>query len=229
LHAALFASLSHDLKTPLASIAGAASSLRDLGDRMDAPTRTDLLVSIEEETGRLGRFVANLFDMTRIEAGTLKPRRAPVELDEIIDAALQRTRKLHPGHAFEVSLASDLPPVRADANLLGQVLFNLLDNACKYGGEAPVTVFARREDGDVVIAVTDQGKGIPEKDIERVFEKFYRRAKGDGRAAGTGLGLSIARGFVEAMGGSLKAESPAIRKRGTRFIIRLPADTIAAK
>ncbi|MCY1382763.1 Sensor histidine kinase RcsC [compost metagenome] len=107
--------------------------------------------------------------------------------------------------------------------LLEQVLFNLLDNAKKYGGdEQAVAVFARL-DGDMVsIAVTDQGRGIPEADLERVFEKFYRRAKGDGRPAGTGLGLSIARGLMSAMGGSIKAASPAMRKRGTRFTLRLP-------
>jgi two-component system sensor histidine kinase KdpD len=225
LNTALFSSLSHDLKTPLATISGAASSLRELGDRMDAATRADLLASIEEESSRLARFVANLFDMTRLEAGTLKPRRDKVGVGEVIDIAIDRARTLHRACRFEVSLAEHLPPARADANLLGQALFNLLDNACKYGGEtAPIAVFARGEENEVVISVTDQGKGIPERELERIFEKFYRRTKTDGRAAGTGLGLSIARGFVNAMGGTLKAESPAVRKRGTRFTIRLPAE-----
>lgn len=225
LNAALFSSLSHDLKTPLATISGAASSLRELGQNMDLATRKDLLVSIEEESSRLGRFVSNLFDMTRLEAGTLKPRRDRIDVAEAVDLAVDRARKLYPEQNFEVSLADGLPPARADRDLLGQVLFNLVDNACKYGGgTAPIAVFARGEGNEVVIAVTDQGKGIPEKELERIFEKFYRRTKTDGRAAGTGLGLSIARGFVVAMGGTLKAESPAVRKRGTRFIVRLPAD-----
>lgn len=229
LNAALFSSLSHDLKTPLATISGAASSLRELGDRMDAATRSDLLASIEEESNRLGRFVSNLFDMTRLEAGTLQPRRDSVDVDEAIDLAVDRARKLYPDHRFEFSLAAGLPPARADGNLLGQVLFNLVDNACKYGGDsAPVAIFARREGSEVVISVTDHGKGIPERELERIFDKFYRRAKTDGRAAGTGLGLSIARGFVEAMGGTLKVESPAIKKRGTRFIVRLPVGDGAA-
>lgn len=224
LNTALFSSLSHDLKTPLATISGAASSLRELGDRMEPATRQDLLGSIEEEASRLGRFVANLFDMTRIEAGTLKPRRDSIDVPDAVNTAVDRARKLHPGHDFELSLASDLPPARGDANLLSQVLFNLIDNACKYGGEAPVAVFARGEGDEVTISVTDQGKGIPAGELERIFDKFYRRTKTDGRAAGTGLGLSIARGFVEAMGGTLKAESPAAKKRGTRFTIRIPAD-----
>lgn len=224
LNAALFSSLSHDLKTPLSTIAGAASSLRELGDRMDPATRADLLASIEEETGRLARFVANLFDMTRLEAGTLRPRRDAVAIGEAIDVAVTRAQRLYPAQVFEVSLAEGLTTVRADANLLGQVLFNLFDNAAKYGGGGPVAIFARGADNEVVISVSDQGKGIPERELDRIFEKFYRRTKSDGRAAGTGLGLSIARGFVEAMGGTLKAESPAVRKRGTRFTIRLPSD-----
>ena len=225
LNAALFSSLSHDLKTPLATISGAASTLRELGDNMDAATRKDLLASIEEESSRLGRFVSNLFDVTRLEAETLKPRRDSVDVGEAIGLAVDRARKLYPAQRFEVSLAEGLPPARADGNLLGQVLFNLVDNACKYGGgTAPIAVFARGDGNEVVIAVTDQGKGIPERELERIFDKFYRRTKTDGRAAGTGLGLSIARGFVVAMGGTLKAESPAVKKRGTRFTIRLPAD-----
>jgi two-component system sensor histidine kinase KdpD len=183
-----------------------------------------LLVSIEEEASRLTRFVANLFDMTRIEAGTLKPRKEYVDVEEVVNASIERVRKLHPTGQFEISLASDLPAARGDATLLAQALFNLLDNACKYAGDAPIAVFARGEKEQVTIAVTDQGKGIPEGDLERIFDKFYRRTKGDGRSPGTGLGLSIARGFVQAMGGSLKAESPAVRKRGTRFTIRLPAE-----
>jgi two-component system sensor histidine kinase KdpD len=222
LNAALFSSLSHDLKTPLATIAGAASSLRELGDRMDSATRNDLLDQIGEETGRLSRFVANLFDMTRIEAGTLKPKREALDVGEVVTAALERVRILYPRQSFELSIADSLPEARGDVVLLEQVLFNLLDNACKYAGPGPIALFARVEGNEVAIAVTDQGKGIPEGDLERIFEKFYRRTKGDGRAAGTGLGLSIARGFVEAMGGTLRAESPAAKKRGTRFTVRLP-------
>ena len=108
--------------------------------------------------------------------------------------------------------------------LLGQVLFNLLDNAQKYGSsEAGTSVFARQEGDTVVIAVTDQGKGIPPDALERIFDKFQRLDPStDGRGAGTGLGLSICRGLVEAMGGTIHAESPALKRRGTRLLIRLP-------
>ncbi|MFK4812500.1 ATP-binding protein [Devosia sp. ZW T5_3] len=220
---ALLSSLSHDLRTPLASITGAVTSLRQLGDKMPAESRADLLLSIEEEAGRLSRFVANLFDMTRIEAGMMKARREPIELAAIIDTSTARARKLHPDLLIETSIAPGLPRALGDAVLLEQVLFNLLDNARKYGGaNLPVTIYARAEDGEASIAVTDQGKGIPEADLEKIFDKFYRRAKGDGRPAGTGLGLSIARGLMASMGGSIKASSPAIRKRGTRITLRLP-------
>jgi len=223
LQTALLSSLSHDLRTPLASITGAVTTLRQLGDRMNAETRADLLVSIEEETGRLNRFVTNLFDMTRIESGSIKPRRELVDLVPLVASVVDRARALHPALVVETSIADAMPPVLADAALLDPVLFNLLDNARKYAGtDLPVTVFARVENGMATIAVTDQGKGIPLGELEAIFDKFYRRAKGDHRAAGTGLGLSIARGFVEAMGGTLKAESPAMRRRGTRFSIRLP-------
>lgn len=222
LHAALFSSLSHDLKTPLASITGAVTTLRELGNRIKPDSRDDLLLSIEEEAGRLSRFVSNLFDMTRIEAGTLKVKSTPVDAADVIISSVERMKKMKPEVAIEISIAPDLATVSGDSALLSQVLFNLLDNAAKYGGDGPIAVYAKQDASEVAISVTDQGKGIPEKDLDRVFEKFYRRAKGDGRAAGTGLGLSICRGFIEAMGGTIKAESPAIRKRGTRFIVRLP-------
>jgi two-component system, OmpR family, sensor histidine kinase KdpD len=223
LQVALLSSLSHDLRTPLASITGAVTSLRQLGNRMPQETRDDLLASIEEETGRLNRFVTNLFDMTRIESGMLKVRREAVDLPEVIAEAVRRIELVHPDIVVETSMAENLSPASGDAVLLEQVLFNLLDNARKYAGkDAPVTIFARTGDGVATISVTDQGKGIPPEELEAIFGKFYRRAKKDGRAAGTGLGLSIARGFVQAMGGTLKAESPAVRRRGTRFIIRLP-------
>ena len=221
--AALLSSLSHDLRTPLASITGAVTTLRQLGEKMPAATRDDLLLAIEEESGRLNRFVANLFDMTRIEAGMMKARREPIDLAAIIDASTARARRLHQNLTIEISLAPNLPKALGDAALLEQVLFNLLDNACKYGSAAqPVSIFAKTEDGHATVSVTDQGKGIPEADLEKIFEKFYRRAKGDGRPAGTGLGLSIARGLMTAMGGTIKAMSPAVRKRGTRFTLRLP-------
>lgn len=168
-------------------------------------------------------FVSNLLDMTRIEAGTLKPKREPIDVADVVQSAVERARKYFPETLIETGIAPDLPLVDGDHVLFGQVLFNLLDNAVKFGGEEPVNVYARRDGADVLISVTDLGKGIPPAEIDRVFEKFYRRGKPDGRLPGTGLGLSIARGFSEAMGGKIHAESPAVKKRGTRIVVRFPA------
>jgi len=219
---ALLSSISHDLRTPLATITGAVTGLRQLGERMTPENRDDLLQSIEEESGRMSRFVANLLDMTRIEAGTLKPKQEWMDVTDVVQSAVERTRKYAPGRLIETGIAPDLPLIKGDSVLLSQVLFNLLDNAVKYGGEEPINVYARRDGKDVLISVTDLGKGIPPEDLDRIFEKFYRRGKPDGRAPGTGLGLSIARGFVEAMGGRIHAESPAWKKKGTRIIMRFP-------
>lgn len=219
---ALLSSISHDLRTPLATITGAVTGLRQLGERMTPENRDDLLQSIEEESGRMSRFVANLLDMTRIEAGTLKPKRDWVDVTDVVQSAVDRTRKHAPGRIIETGIAADLPLIEGDSVLLGQVLFNLLDNAVKYGGDEPINVYARRDGKDVLISVTDLGRGIPAEDLDRIFEKFYRRGKPDGRSPGTGLGLSIARGFVEAMGGRIHAESPALKKRGTRIVMRFP-------
>ncbi|MFO1115197.1 MAG: sensor histidine kinase KdpD [Beijerinckiaceae bacterium] len=220
---ALLASLSHDLRTPLAAIAGAASSLRDLGANMTEAQRAELLASIEEETARLSRFVSNLLDMSRIEAGGLKARRDWVDVADVVRSAVARCRKAFPHAAIRVSLAADLPFVRGDARLLEQVLFNLLDNAQKYGGDGETAVHARREGGDLMLSVTDEGPGVKPADLDRIFEKFYRGGRNDGRKAGTGLGLSICKGLVEAMGGGIIAQSPAARRRGTRIVVRLPA------
>ena len=219
---ALLDSLSHDLRTPLSSIAGAATSLRAFGDKMSPSERLELLSSIEEETARLARFVANLLDMSRIEAGGLKVNHDLVSIADVVrarsNAAGRRSR------ASRCASASRRPAVRARRRqLIEQVLFNLLDNAHKYGGDSGATVHARQEGAEVLISVTDEGPGVKPGELERIFEKFYRGGRADGRKAGTGLGLSISRRLVEAMGGAIVAQSPAVRRRGTRIVVRLPA------
>jgi two-component system, OmpR family, sensor histidine kinase KdpD len=139
-----------------------------------------------------------------------------------VQGAVERSRKAFPGEPVRVSLAPDLPFVRGDDKLLEQVLFNLLDNAHKYASDAAAIVHARQEGDEVVLSVTDEGAGIKPAELERIFEKFYRGGRSDGRKAGTGLGLSISRRLVEAMGGTIVAQSPAVRRRGTRFVVRLP-------
>jgi two-component system, OmpR family, sensor histidine kinase KdpD len=222
LRTTLLSSLSHDLRTPLASITGAVTTLRQFGETMAPVQRSDLLASIEEEAARLMRFVANLLDMSRIEAGALTPRRDYVDVAEAVRASVERARKVFPGAQIATNLARDLPLIKGDSNLLEQVLFNLFDNAQKYGGGAGALVHARRVGADVQISVTDEGPGVKPADLERIFEKFYQGGRSDGRKAGTGLGLSIARGLIEAMGGTIRAESPAARRRGTRIVVQLP-------
>ena len=224
LRGALLSSISHDLRTPLASILGSATSLRQLGDRMPKSDRADLLVTIEEEASRLSSFVSNLLDMTRLEAGALDIRRDWVDVGDAVRGAVARTAKIFPQRRVAISLDDGLPFVRADAALLEQVLFNLLDNAHKYSPPDSVTRIAARltANGALRITVTDDGIGIPQEALGKVFGKFYRVAGGDGRAPGTGLGLSIAAALVSAMGGTIAATSPAANGNGTEFAILLP-------
>ncbi|MBI1172354.1 DUF4118 domain-containing protein [bacterium] len=220
---ALLASLSHDLRTPLAVMAGCVTTLQDQGPDLSSAQSQDLLLTIRQETERLTRFVGNLLDMSRIEQGAIKARRDWVDVGDAVRAAVDRCVRAHPGATPRISLARDLAFVRGDQDLLTQVLFNLLDNAVKYGEGSEVSVHARNAVDQVMISVTDAGPGIRPADLERIFEKFWRAGGTDRRKPGTGLGLSICRGLVRAMGGEITAESPAQRRRGTRLVIRLPA------
>jgi two-component system sensor histidine kinase KdpD len=222
LRSTLLASLSHDLRTPLAAITGAATTLRQFESSLSQERRDDLLQGIEEEAARLTRLVANLMDMSRIEAGALKPKRELIDVGDVVRGAVERARKAFADKTFQTSLARDLPFAEGDPGLVGQVLFNLLDNAQKFGGDRPILIHARAVGEEAIISVTDDGPGIKTADLERIFEKFYQGGKADGRKVGVGLGLSIARGLIEAMGGRIWAESPAVRRRGARLLIALP-------
>ncbi len=223
LQATLLSSISHDLRTPLSSILGSVTSLREYGGRMAQADRDDLVVTIEEEARRLTRFVANLLDMTRVESGTLALRRDWIEMSDVIPAAVKRAQKSFPSRAVETRVAAGELPVQGDPVLFEQVLFNLLDNADKYAEPGtPTVVAAQAKAGRVLVTVEDQGRGIPPADLDRVFEKFTRLGTGDGRPAGTGLGLAIAKGVVQAMGGTIRAESPARAGHGTLITIDLP-------
>ena len=223
---AVLSSLSHDLRTPLATILGAVTSLRQLGPAMPEAARDDLLAVIEDEAGRLSRFVTNLLDMTRVQAGALTVRRDWVEAADVCRAAAARARRVHPATRLNLDLSPDLPPLRLDAVLLEQALFNLLDNAAKHGSP-PVTLSLTRDRTSLVIAVIDDGPGIPVTDQAAVFERFMTTSEPSRPRRGTGLGLAIARGMVEAMGGTLTLDSPVALGRGCRFTIRLPAGDAA--
>ncbi|MCP1539520.1 sensor histidine kinase [Methylorubrum extorquens] len=223
---ALLTSISHDLRTPLASVLGAASTLRDLDGALPLEAKAELLTTIIEESERLNRFIVNLLDMTRLEAGAVAPNLAPQDVAETIDTALRRTQKILAGHRVAVEIAPDLPTLRLDPVLFEQVLVNLLDNAAKYApDDSTVTLRARQDGRTVRIEVLDEGFGLPEADVERVFDKFYRVRKSDRVRAGTGLGLAISRGFVEAMGGTVNAGNRRDRL-GATFTVTLPVPAL---
>jgi two-component system sensor histidine kinase KdpD len=222
LRAALLTSISHDLKTPLASVLGSASTLRELGDKLTDSEKAELLSTVIEESERLNRFIANLLDMTRLESGAVTPKLAPHDLSEIIGSTLQRTSKILRDHPVRLDLATDVPMVSLDPVLFEQVLFNLLDNAAKYAAPGTtVSIRTWRDRDSVVLQVIDEGEGIPQGDLEHIFDKFYRVQKTDQVRPGTGLGLAISRGFVEAMNGTIVAANRPDR-RGAVFTITLP-------
>jgi two-component system sensor histidine kinase KdpD len=228
LRAALLTSISHDLRTPLASILGSVTSLVSHGHEFDATVRDSLLRTIQEETERLNRFIGNLLDMTRLESGPLEPQTGPADLSDVIGASLRRASKILENHVVEIDLEPGLPMLEIDMVLLEQVLFNLFDNAAKYALEGShITVAAKRNNGFVTISIRDEGEGIAEADLERVFDKFYRARRSDGQRAGTGLGLAICRGFVEAMGGTITAANRTDR-RGAVFTIKVPISVKAS-
>jgi two-component system sensor histidine kinase KdpD len=222
LRQALLTSISHDLKTPLASVLGAASTLRDLSPKLSEAEKADLLGTVIDESERLNRFIANLLDMTKLESGAVVPNATLQDLAEIVGSALRRAGKILSRHRVALDLAPNLPMLELDAVLFEQVLFNLLDNAAKYApDDTTITIRAIRDADSVSLQVTDEGAGIPPADLEQVFDKFYRANKGDHVRAGTGLGLAISRGFVEAMHGTISATNRADRS-GAVLTIRLP-------
>jgi two-component system sensor histidine kinase KdpD len=222
LRAALLTSISHDLKTPLAAIVGSAGALKDLSAQLDDGAKADLMATILDESERLNRFIANLLDMTKLEAGAIKPNLALHDVGEIVGSVLERARKILARHNVEIEIAGGLPMLKLDPVLFEQVLFNLLDNAAKYSPSETTIRIESWQDGQTVkLQVIDEGAGIPAEEIERVFEKFHRASKGDQVRAGTGLGLAISRGFVEAMGGVIDAGNRPDRP-GAVFTISLP-------
>lgn len=227
LRSALLTSISHDLKTPLASVLGAASTMRDLAAALSDAEKRDLLATVIDESERLNRFIANLLDMTKLESGAVVPNTALHDLGEIVGSALRRAAKILEDHKVELVLAADLPMLQLDAVLFEQVLFNLLDNAAKYSPpDTTISIRGRRDGDHVVLEISDEGAGIPPDELESVFDKFYRVQKGDHVRPGTGLGLAISRGFVEAMRGTISAASRSDRS-GAVLTIRLPVPALS--
>jgi len=222
LRTALLTSISHDLKTPLAAIMGSAGTLKDFGADIPEEARAELLTSVVDESERLNRFISNLLDMTRIGSGAMEPNYAFHFAGDIVGTALSRAAKIASGHRLNVSIPADMPMLKVDPVLFEQVLFNLIDNAAKYApDETVIDIRGWQDGGSILISVMDEGPGIPPDDLERIFDSFYRVRKGDHVRAGTGLGLSICRGFIEAMGGTIRAANRSDRP-GAIFTIRMP-------
>jgi len=219
---ALLTSVSHDLRTPLATIIGALSALKSYGAAYDEPTRQDLLTGAQDEAERLNRFVGNLLDMTRLESGAINVTLEQIDLADTVDAVKRRAKPLLTDHHIAVDLPPNLPMPMADAVLLEQVLFNLIDNAAKYTPSgSTITLYGGTELDRVFLAVRDEGAGIPPAKLEAIFDKFTRLQEGDRVRAGTGLGLPICRGFMQAMGGTIVAANRSDRT-GAIFTLTLP-------
>jgi two-component system sensor histidine kinase KdpD len=224
LRSSLLSSVSHDLRTPLATIAGSSSTLLQAWSDLDSSIREEMLHTILSESRRLARLVDNLLEMTRLESGSVVPNRQWQVLEEIVGSALARLRRELKNHTVRVEIPADFPLLRLDGTLIEQVLVNLLENAARHTpAGSQIEIRARATGREIEIAVRDNGLGLPAGSESRIFEKFYRAtpASADGRR-GVGLGLSICRAIVLAHGGTIVARNRP--EGGAEFIIHLPQE-----
>jgi len=222
LKSALLAAVSHDLRTPLASIKASATSLLDNSVEWDAETRQDFLEAIDEETDRLTLMVSNLLDLSRIEGGALRPQKDWYDIDELIVDVRARLAPRTRTHPLSITVDPDLPLLRFDYVQIAQVLVNLIENAVKYTAAGiPIVVAAHQIPGAIEISVHDDGPGIPREHQLRLFDKFYR-AYAATAAPGAGIGLAISKGLVEAHGGRIWVESEPGSGTTFRFTLPLP-------
>jgi two-component system sensor histidine kinase KdpD len=225
LKSALLDAVSHDLRTPLASILASSGSLRQADVEWSDEERRGFAEAIEQEAGRLDRIVSNLLDLSRLESGTLQPDRGWYEPTALIHEVAARLRPVVGPHRLSLELPDELPPVHVDYTELDQVLTNLIENAAKYSPpEREIRVGAQVADGSLRISVADDGPGIPAEALPRLFEPFFR-ARGAARG-GSGLGLAVARGLIEAHGGRIWAENRP--NGGATFTFEIPSEGAAA-
>jgi len=229
LRSALLSSVSHDLRTPLAAITGAASALEEGDSVLDSATRASLLRSIMQQSGRLSDLIANLVFATRLEAGAVTLNREWTTVEEIVGVGLERHRAELAARPFRVHFPTDLPMIRVDNAMLPQVVHNLVENALRYTPTGtPISLSVWATDSSVVVKVSDEGPGLAEDEASKVFERFYRgrisssESPAQAQRLGMGLGLTICEGIIKAHGGRIWAE-PNI-PRGVAFLFSLPLD-----
>jgi PAS domain S-box-containing protein len=210
--------VSHELRSPLTSVKGYTSLLLNRWDRLGDEQKRTMLEQVHHDADRVTRLVTELLDISRLETGRLSLRRQMVDLREVVDRVLEKVRLEEADLAAEVTFPDSFPEVYADPDKIEQVLTNLVENAAKYADPTKLRVVGSQRDGEVSVAVTDHGEGIPASDLSRIFNKFFRRAAT--RPTGSGLGLYISRGLVEAHGGTLAAES--VEGEGSTFRFSLP-------
>jgi two-component system, OmpR family, sensor histidine kinase KdpD len=213
LKTALLRSVSHDLRTPLTSIIAAGTALDS--SNLSEQERHDLSEAVVQEGRRLSRLVENLLDVSRLEAGDAEPRREPIDLAGVLEAARESIGD--DGTGIRLEVGAEVPELLADSVQLERAFANLLENGVRHGGGRPVLVRSREVGGRLVVRVVDQGSGIPEPERARIFEPFYRR---EGSQPGSGLGLAIAKGFIEANGGEVAVES--VPGQGSTFVVSFP-------
>ena len=224
LRTALLSSLSHDLRTPIATILAAASSLAEYDARFEAVTRRELIDTIQAQAERLNRYVANLLDMTRLESGVLDLKRVLMDPVEAMSSALEQMRRRLAGRRIEREFTATGSMISVDPVLIEQALANVIENAAELSPpDSVVHVRVSVENGEAVLAVTDQGTGVVPEEAPRIFDKFFRGQADRRKDGGVGLGLAVTKGVVEAFGGRIGVESPVADGHGARFTIRLPA------
>lgn len=216
--ATIVAACAHELRSPVASVRGVAQLLADRWPELADDDRSELLAQIDRDARRMARLVDELLDVARLDAGRLSVHRRPVDLAEVVHRVVATVTLTHPALAVDVTIASDLPPVRTDADRVAQVVTNLLENAAKYAADAHARVQVEPVDDRIELRVDDDGPGLPPGEHEAVFAPFARRAA---EPSGLGLGLWISRRIAEALGGSLDAAP--IDGGGTSFRLTLPA------
>jgi two-component system sensor histidine kinase KdpD len=222
LQTALLNSISHDLRTPLASITGALSSLCEDATLLDETARRELLNNASEQAERLNTLVGNLLDMTRLEAGAMKVKPTLSDIQDLVGSALAQFQSRFDQHTIQVDMPDTMPLVPMDFVLMVQALGNLVDNALKYAPkDRPIIIQTQVIGLEAIIQVMDEGPGVPPADLSRIFDKFYRTEQSQAR--GVGLGLSISKGIVEAHGGRIWAENRP--GGGAIFSLALPLST----